>query len=157
MVNLSWLSDRYSDFVDVVGKAGKAAANYSPAGLIANAFSGGQNDVANFFQSEFVDKKDLRGAELLSFMSGIPIVGGINRGIDGINQLEDLYNSTGKVPQYPAASGVGAGGLGQSVGKLARKIENGTNDLSEYYSGEKLGPMPVEGEDYITGDKFVNQ
>lgn len=154
---MSWLSDRYADFVSTVGKAGKAVSNYSPAGLIANAIGHGENDVSKFFQNEFIDKKDLRGAEIETMMSGLPIVGGIVRGVDGINQLEDLYNRTGKVPAYPGASGVGGAGIGSGIGKLARKIENGTNDLSEYYSGEKLGPLPVHGEDYVTGDEYVNQ
>lgn len=59
------------------------------------------------------------------------------RGIEGINQLEDLYSKTGKLPAYPGASGVGAGGIGSAVGQLSRKIENGSHDLAEFYSGDR--------------------
>lgn len=152
---MSWLSDRYSDFVSTVGKAGKAVANYSPAGLINNAIRG-TNEVSDFFENEFVNKSDLRGAEIESFMSGLPIVGGIVRGVDGINQLEDLYARTGKVPQYPGASGVGGAGIGSALGSLNRKIERGVHDLAEYYAGEDMS-LPVEGQDYVTGDEYVKK
>lgn len=153
---MSWFSDGASKLSSGYGKVMGKMAEYSVPGLIMKA-TGTDNPIEDFYRNEFVDKADLRGAEAVSFASKLPLVGGLVRGVEGVNQLEDLYNRTGKVPAYPGASSVGAGGIGKSVGELVRKIENGTHDLAEFYSGEKLGPLPVEGEDYITGDKYVNQ
>lgn len=85
----------------------------------------------------FVDdgKNDLRGAQLEQILGGVPGVGDFLRGIEGANQLEDLYNSTGKTPAYPAIQNSGMGGLGHLASKVS-KIESGSHDLYKYYSGE---------------------
>lgn len=95
-----------------------------------------RNDVSRFFEDE-QKKSELRGAEIVSAMSGVPVVGNIIQGINGINQLEDLYRNTGKVPEYGTLSSGSASGLGKGLDKLANKIERGTHDLFEHYSGSK--------------------
>lgn len=92
------------------------------------------NDVSRFFESE-QSKGDLRGAEIVSALSGVPIVGNIIQGINGINQIEDLYARTGKVPEYGTTSTGNASGLGKGLDKLAGKIESGTHDLFKHYAG----------------------
>ena len=150
---MSWLSDFYSKAIKKGGEIVNTVNKYNP--ILANYHL--TNTVDDFIQNEVIDKSDLRGAEVESVLSGLPIVGDVVKGVEGVNQLEDLYDRTGKVPAYPAETRSGGAGIGRAVGTLTRKIENGTHDLAEYYSGEKLGPMPVEGVDYVTGDKYVNQ
>lgn len=150
---MSWLSDIYSKGFKYGGKIVNTVNKYNP--ILSNYHM--TNTVNDFIEKEVIDKADLRGAELESIFSGLPIAGGFVKGVEGVNQLEDLYDKTGKVPAYPGASPTGGAGIGRALGALTRKIENGTHDLAEFYSGEKLGPLPVEGEDYITGDKYVNQ
>lgn len=94
------------------------------------------NDVSKFFEEE-AKKADLRGAEISSFLSGLPLIGNVIKGFDGINQLEDLYNNTGKVPEYPASQGLASSALGKGIGGISRKIENGTHDLFHFYSGDQ--------------------
>lgn len=107
--------------------------------------SNGLRDVADFMQNEIVNKADLRGAELETFLKGLPIVGGVINGFEGINQLEDLYRRTGKVPAYPGANSPGAAGIGSSLSQLTRKIEDGSNSLHEFYSGEpEVDPSNIE-------------
>lgn len=95
-----------------------------------------RNSVSNFFRDEITNKADLRGAQLDSFLGGVPLVGNFIRGIEGVNQLEDLYNRTGKVPAYPS-QGPGAGALAHGVADITRKIEGGSHDLAEFYSGDR--------------------
>lgn len=107
--------------------------------------SNGLRDVSDFMQNEIVNKSDLRGAQLETFLGGLPIVGGVIRGLEGASQLEDLYNRTGKVPAYPTLNSTGASGLGSTLGQLTRKIENGSNSLHEFYSGEpEVDPSNLE-------------
>lgn len=94
------------------------------------------NDVSKFFESE-QSKGGLRGAEVVSALSGVPVIGNIIQGINGINQLEDLYSKTGKVPEYGTSLTGNASGLGKGIDKLAGKIESGTHDLFEHYAGTK--------------------
>lgn len=143
MVNLSDVSDFFSKGVKKLGTFYRN--NYSAANKIINAVTGIENspatDIADFIDREVVDKSDLRGAEVETFLRGFPIVGGIINGAEGINQLEDLYRNTGKVPAYPGASSPGAAGLGSSLSQLTRKIEDGSNSLHEFYTGEpELSP-----------------
>lgn len=125
---MSWLSDGASWLY-------KKAMDNTPAYLVHKAF-GAKNAYTDFVESEMA-KSDLRGAELESFVSGLPIVGNVIKGVEGVNQLEDLYNNTGKIPEYPGVSGVGAQGLASAATGIARKIEEGSNDLGEYYSGDR--------------------
>lgn len=94
------------------------------------------NDVSKFFESE-QSKGDLRAAEVVSALSGVPVVGNIIQGINGINQIEDLYANTGKVPEYGTIPSGNASGLGKGLDKLAGKIESGTHDLFQHYAGTK--------------------
>lgn len=94
------------------------------------------NDVSRFFEDE-QKKSDLRGAEIVSALSGVPVIGNIIQGINGINQMEDLYRNTGKVSEYGTISSGNASGLGKGLDKLVGKIESGTHDLFEHYSGTK--------------------
>lgn len=96
-----------------------------------------KNQVSDFFRDEVTNKSDLRGAQVDSFLGGVPLVGSFIRGIEGVNQLEDLYNRTGKVPAYPSLQGVGAGALAHGLSDIARKIEGGSHDLAEFYSGDR--------------------
>lgn len=93
-----------------------------------------RNDVSKFFESE-QKKNDLRGAEIVSVLSGVPLVGDFVRGIQGVAQMEDLYDKTGRTSEYGTSSGGSASGIGQGLSKLSGKIEDGTHDLFEHYSG----------------------
>lgn len=93
------------------------------------------NNPLNIFGEE-AKKSDLRGAEIEGFVSGLPIAGDVIRGIEGVNQMEDLYNHTGKVPAYPGSQNLGTGSLGRAFSEnISRKIEDGTHDLYQFYSG----------------------
>lgn len=109
-----------------------------------NFSSEGINNLEDFFSTMFKDtrsedQKRLQNARVISFLSGVPYVGNFIQGIDRARQVEDLYNNTGRVPEYPALSG-GYGQLGHAVGSAAlggaSKIANGFNDLYQYYTGE---------------------
>lgn len=94
------------------------------------------NDVSKFFEDE-QKKNDLRGAEIVSIMSGIPYLGDFVKGIQGVAQMEDLYDNFGKVSEYGTSSAGSASGLGKGLDKLTGKIESGTHDLFEHYAGSK--------------------
>lgn len=125
---MGWLTDLASGGVRLSGKAWKFGT--SLGGLA-------ENDVSRFFEREMIDKSDLRGAEVVSAMSGVPLVGDIIKGINGINQMEDLYSRTGKVSEYGTTSSGNSSGLGKGIDKLSGKIEGGTHDLFEHYAGSK--------------------
>lgn len=127
---MSWLSDASSKFIRESGKAWQKGT--SLGGLV-------NNDVSDFFEREIVNKADLRGAEAVSFASGLSGIGDIVRGIEGVNQMEDLYNNTGKVAHYPGASGSGASSLGHALSDLPNKIADGSHDLYEFYTGASDG------------------
>lgn len=126
MVNLSWISDSLSDMY---------SSNLKKTTWLFDAF-GAKNAYTDFVESE-IAKADLRGAEAETFMKGLPIIGGVVNGIDGIQELEDLYNNTGKVPAYPASNSPGAQGLASAATGITRKIEDGLHDLGEYYAGDR--------------------
>lgn len=125
---MGWLRDIASEGVKLSGNAWKFGT--SLGGLA-------ENDVSRFFEREMIDKSDLRGAEIVSAMSGVPLVGDIIKGINGINQMEDLYSRTGKVSEYGTTSSGNSSGLGKGLDKLSAKIERGTHDLFEHYAGSK--------------------
>lgn len=122
------LRDAFSDATRLWGDAWKNIT--SVGGLY-------ENDVSKFFENEVVNKSDLRGAQVESVLSGLPYAGDLLKGIEGVSQYEDLYNRTGKVPRYPALQSGGAGSLGHLADSLSRKIEDGSHDLAEYYSGDR--------------------
>lgn len=142
---MSWLTSTLGDIYDwgvknnLVSLAGR--------GLEA---VGVHNDVADWVRAES-SKKDLRGTEIGTALTGVPLVGDVIRGIEGVNQLEDLYARTGKTVAY-SSERTSASGLGKSLPGISRKIESGVHDLGEYYAGERL---PVENVDFVTGDKYV--
>lgn len=115
-----------------------------------------KNQVSDFFRDEVTNKSDLRGAQVDSFLGGLPLVGNFIRGIEGVNQLEDLYNRTGKVPAYPSIQGVGAGALAHGVSDIARKIEGGSHDLAEFYSGDREINNVFDSVNGYTGRHPVN-
>lgn len=120
---MSWYADRVSDW-------------YSGILNGAQFLAPDAKYIDDFIDSER-SKAGLRGAEITSFIGGLPLVGDIVKGIDGINRLEDLYDNTGKVPEYPAVQNTGTSSLGKGTGGITRKIENGTHDLFHFYSGDK--------------------
>lgn len=123
---MSWLSDITRD----------AYRNYANVINWTSSIGGlAQNDISRFWESE-ANKADLRGAQLEGFVSGLPIAGDIVRGVEGVNQMEDLYNNTGKVVHYPGSNSLGTSSLGHVPGNLSRKIEDGSNDLATFYSGD---------------------
>jgi len=149
---MSWMSDFFGGYVSGLGNVYKGAVHGVTGG------AGYARNVEDFIQREFVDKASLRGAEVDSVLSGLPLVGNFFKGLDGVNSLEDLYNNSGKVPSYPASqnSGASGSGLGKSIPGLARKIENGVNDLYQFYTGEKdltLEQMHANG-DFVYGDEL---
>lgn len=107
----------------------------SSAYNMTSAFGNFKNPLSDFFHSE-MEKSDLRDAEARQIASGLPIVGDLLKGQDGISQLEDLYAKTGKTAQYAAVQNTGAASLGHFAGTLANQVANGFNDLYQYYSGE---------------------
>lgn len=136
---MSWVSDyfegQYKKYTGTLGYIGDQIQSVIPdVGIgpnIKDAYSG----YTDFIKSEN-QKAPLRSAELTSFIGGLPLVGNVVRGIEGINQLEDLYNNSGKVPAYPASGSPGAQGLASAAAGIARKIEDGVHDLGVYYSGD---------------------
>lgn len=95
-------------------------------------------------RGDFVDlynegRADLQAAQWKSAIGGLPIIGPLVKGIEGWQQLEDLYNTTGKVPAYPAMDGR-ASGIGYTASNLAfsagNKIFDGAHDLYQFYTGE---------------------
>lgn len=122
------LRDAFSDATHVWGDTWKNITS------IGGHF---ENDVSKFFENEVVNKADLRGAQIESVLSGVPYVGDFLKGIEGVSQYEDLYNRTGKVPHYPALQSGGAGSLGHGLTDITRKIEGGSHDLAEFYSGDR--------------------
>lgn len=123
---MSWVSDYFEE--QYSRTMNKLKAPYE--------LFGAKNAYTDFIDDE-VSKADLRGAEITSFLRGLPIVGNMIGGIEGVNQLEDLYNRTHKVPEYPGSTGVGAQGLASAATGISRKIEDGLHDLGEYYSGDR--------------------
>lgn len=128
---MSWYSDNVSKWYENVTNGAKWLNEHNPVGH--GMYS---RDVSNFLENES-KKANLRGAEITSFVSGLPGIGNIIKGLDGINQLEDLYSRTGKVPEYPGVQNAGSSALGKGVGGLSRKIEDGTHDLFQFYTGDK--------------------
>lgn len=128
---MSWFSDALSN----IGRGSNDVAKFFLQQVGGNA----TNDLQQFIQREIGDKADLRGAQVESMMSGLPVVGGLLKGVEGAERLEDLYNNAGKTPAYPALnnSGASAAGIGKSIPGLSRKIESGINDLYEFYTGER--------------------
>lgn len=85
------------------------------------------------------DNPELFEARLKTFLSGVPFVGPMVQSYEQSQMLEDLYKRTGKVPAYPASSGIGYGGVGHIASNAAAgvaKIASGKHDLYEFYSGE---------------------
>lgn len=123
---MSWVSDSLSDMY--TGTLRKLKAPYD--------LFGAKNFYTDFIDSE-LEKSDLRAAEATTFLRGLPIIGNAIGGVEGVQQLEDLYNNTGKTPAYPASTGVGAQGLASAATGITRKIEDGLHDLGEYYAGDR--------------------
>lgn len=94
-------------------------------------------DVADFYQSEVVEKDDLRTAQVESVLGGVPIVGSVLRGLEGVQQLEDYYNNAGKVPEYPLGNSLSGAGLGAGV-------SSGVSALTGNGPGYKAGKMSLE-------------
>ena len=140
---MGWFEDALNEGVKAWGNTWKQVT--SLGGLA-------ENDVSRFFENEVVNKSDLRAAQAGSFISGLPYAGDFVRGINGVQQLEDLYNKTGKVPAYSGGTSNGASGIAQGLSDAAkgftRKIEDGTNSLHTFYSGEQERPT------WSTGNMF---
>lgn len=126
---MSWLSDGASWFLREAGDSMKGSGLNQTMKLFGN------NDYENFVQNEIIDKSDLRGTEVITGLSGFPILKDIIGGINGIEQLEDLYNRTGKTVAYAGSGTPGASGLGNALTGISRKIEEGTHDLFKFYTG----------------------
>lgn len=125
---MSFLSDVAKDVYNGYANVGKYT--WSLGGLY-------ENDLSRFWESE-ANKSELRGAQIEGFVSGLPVAGDIVRGIEGVNQMEDLYNNTGKVLHYPGANSLGTSSLGHTIPELSRKIEDGSHDLATFYSGDPV-------------------
>lgn len=125
---MSWLSDAFGNVSKFYGQF--AHDIWSVGGHF-------ENDMSRFFTNEVANKSDLRGSQVEAVLSGVPVVGDILRGVEGATQLEDLYNRTGKLAQYPALQNMGMSSLGHLAGDISKKIEGGTHDLAEFYSGDR--------------------
>lgn len=141
----SWLSegvsDWYSQQFNKYDQYSQVVRKYTLPGYLFDKATGGKvyDGYSDFLNTE-KSKSDLRGSEIVSFLSGLPIFGSLIRGIQGVNQLEDLYNNTGKVSYYPGIQTAGASGLatgGFGFGRMA----SGTNDLYKFYTGDEKDPM----------------
>lgn len=122
---MSWFSDA------IGGAIGNQWQSYA-----SGAKQFGFNDLSAFLQNE-ADKGALRGAEVEGVLSGVPIVGDVLRGLNGVQQMEDLYDRTGQTVAYGASQNLGTSALGHASDSLTRKIESGSNDLAEFYSGDR--------------------
>ncbi len=131
-----FFADAYTGLLDTFGMRHKAefAKHFFGNSIIADEY----------------DKAPLRGTEVESFLSGLPIIGGVVRGIEGINQLEDLYDRTGKTVAYPSQV-AGASGLGHALTGVTRKIEDGVHDLGSFYAGEDMLPIPSSQNQLMYG------
>lgn len=125
---MSLLSDAFENIAKTYGF--KKSNFYSLGGHV-------DNNISDFINNEIVNKADLRGSQLEAVLSGMPVVGNVLRGVEGANQLEDLYNRTGKTVQYPAIQNMGMSSLGHLANDISKKIEGGTHDLAEFYSGDR--------------------
>lgn len=96
---------------------------------------------------DYDDETRLREAKLLSFMSGLPVVGGFVRGVQGARYMDDYYRNTGFIPSYPGLNDPygGFSTLGRSIGDTALSlatrgksagynVKEGTNDLLTFYN-----------------------
>lgn len=69
----------------------------------------------------------------------IPYAGNVHRAVLNRDRTNDLLNNTGKswADVIGYNSGALTGGTSASVAGLTRKIEDGSNDLFEFYTGQK--------------------
>lgn len=94
----------------------------------------------NMSQDEYDRKKKLQEQMVLSFLSGLPGIGGFVSGYDRAKQMQDYYKNTGQVPNYYTnIPGGGFSTLGSAVGNALSKIPGGQNDLYQFYAGEPDG------------------
>lgn len=138
------------------GKSKSYGSNNPRSNDNRDPIDSGYNDVSDMFDTMFTDhrsdsEKQLQEARVKSFLSGFPLIGPFIQGVERAQQLEDLYDSTGKTPAYPATSGVGYGGIGHSVGSALTsglKVMDGINDLYHFYSGSPDGFRNMENQSY---------
>lgn len=140
---MSWFSDAIGG---AIGNQWQTYAN--------GAKQWGFNNIASFLQNE-ANKGALRGAEVEGVLSGVPVVGDVLRGLNGVQQMEDLYDRTGKTVAYGASQNLGASSMGHSVDSLTRKIEPGTHDLAEFYSGDRDISRPFDNVNGNRGPHVV--
>lgn len=93
------------------------------------------------------DDTKMREAQFLSFLSGVPLVGGFVRGIQSARYMDDYYRNTGFIPSYPGLNDPygGYSGLARAGSNLASavasrggsagyNVKEGTNDLLSFYN-----------------------
>lgn len=127
------------------GKSSNPRAHTSEPGYGASKLSSlyGQDSQ----KVTYDDETKLREAEFLSFLSGMPLVGGFVRGIQGARYMDDYYRNTGFIPSYPGLNDPygGFSTLGRTVGNTALSlasrggsagynVKEGTNDLLKFYN-----------------------
>lgn len=92
-------------------------------------------------------ERKIREASALSFMSGLPLIGGVIRGVQSARYMDDYYRNSGFIPSYPGLNDPygGYSGLGRSAGNIASSllsptgsagynVKEGTNDLMKFYN-----------------------
>lgn len=144
---MSWLSDAFGNVAKFYGQVNHDV--WSLGGHL-------ENDLSRFFTNEVANKSDLRGTQAEAVLSGVPLVGDLLRGVEGATQLEDLYNKTGKTAEYPALQNMGMSSLGHLAGDITKKIEGGTNDLAEFYSGDREINNIFDSVNGYKGDHVVH-
>lgn len=136
---MSWLQDYYAGATKTFGDVGSWILDNLAVGPGAGNMS---SLVSDFYKNQISAKASLRSSQFLEAMSGVPIVGSFIRGVQGVNQLEDLYNNTGRTSNYAGSGVSGASGIGSGLSTLG-KIADGAHDLYQFYAGEPddWGPM----------------
>lgn len=116
----------FQDYADFVSKIPIVGSSFKP---IAQA----------------VKNNDMDSARVQSFISGLPFLGGVVRGIDQARYAEDYYRNTGMAPKYPSLA-PGYSGLSTGLGNVAMaaasrlgggsgyNVKEGTNDLLSFYN-----------------------
>lgn len=85
------------------------------------------------------ERAKLRSAQINAIGSGVPVLGGILRGFEGVEKLEDYYKNSGFLPEYQFSDYFGAGGLGSALGYAL-----GNHGDGQYPDNPKYGQRDLE-------------
>lgn len=132
------------------GKGAGKKSGYNSGGrrgdLERSASASGQKAKSGYYGTYDPNKGKLQEAQALSFLSGLPLIGGIFNGYQQARYMDDYYKNTGMVPTYPGYTMSGYSGFGRAAGNLALSaasnlggsvgynVKEGTKDLLTFYN-----------------------